>query len=107
MAVRERFALIQDSGQWVDRTREGVGARVNLDALCEAAIRVQIASGAKRKDGTPITAELAASGYKAELRKKLDDDPAYARKMRQIPAVANEYSAIVGRQTATIDDLAL
>lgn len=103
-AVRDRFALIS-TGQWVDRTREGVGAKIDKDALTEAIIRVQIAAGAKTLKGEVVTAELAAAGYKATLRQKLEDDATYVRKARQVPAVASEYSAIVGRQVATLDDL--
>lgn len=105
-AVRERFALLA-SGTWVDRTREGVGAKVDLDALAEAIVRVQIAAGAKRKDGTIITADVAAAGYKAEVRQKLEDDKGFVRTARNVPAVATEYSSIVGKQTKTVDDLAL
>lgn len=98
-AVRERFALLS-TGTWVDRTREGVGAKVNEDALCEAIVQTMIAEG-------KVTAEDAAAGYKAKVRQKITDDKVWARKARTIPAVANAYAAIVGRSTATVDDLIL
>lgn len=96
-AVRDRFALIA-SGQWVDRTREGVGAKVDKDALAEAICQVVVAEG-KKSD-----AEIAG-GYKATIRQKLEDDAAYLRKARQVPAVSAAYAAIVGRTVATVDDL--
>lgn len=105
-AVRERFALLT-TGKWVDRTREGVGAKVDKDALAEAIVRVQIASGAKNKAGAVVTQELADSGHKAAVRAKLEDDPQFVRTARQVPAVASEYSAIVGRVTKSVDDLAM
>jgi len=95
-AVRERIAGLE-SGIWVDRTREGV-AKIDKDALAEALCRVFVASGKK------TDAEIAG-GYKATVRQKLEDDAAYARGARQNPAVSAEYSAIVGRQVKTVDDL--
>jgi hypothetical protein len=96
-AVRERFALLND-GKWVDRTREGVGAKVDLDALAEAICRVLIAEGKS-------TQADVDGGYKAKVRAKLDDDKTYARKARSYGPVANEYANLVGRTTATVDDL--
>lgn len=97
-AVRERFALIR-GGQWVDRTREGVGvARVDKDALAEAICRVLVASGKK-------TQAEVDGGHKAATRERLENEPAYLRKARQVPQVADEYTKIVGRPTATVDDL--
>lgn len=105
-AVRERMGLI-DGGTWVDRTRDGAGAKIDKDALAEAIVRVQIAAGAKTAKGEVVTTELAATGYKAAVRQKLEDDAAFVRKARQVPQVATEYATIVGRTTATVDDLAL
>lgn len=89
-AVRERFALL-DSGKWVDRTREGVGAAVDKDALAEAIVRV-VESEGKSID-------------KAKVRAKLEDDRNYVRNSRQHPKVATEYAAIVGKPAKTTDDL--
>lgn len=105
-AVRDRFALV-DGGQWVDRTREGVGARVDKDALAEAICRVKIAAGAKAKDGTQFTDETVAAGLKAKVRQMLEDDANLVRTARQVPDVAQAYAAIVGRQTKSIDDLGI
>lgn len=96
-AVRDRFGLLA-TGVWVDRTRDGVGVKVDKDALAEALCRVFVASGKKTQ------AEIDG-GYKATIRQKLDDDAGYARSARQNPAVSAEYSAIVGRQVKTVDDL--
>ena len=96
-AVRDRFSLL-DSGKWVDRSREGVGAKVDLDALAEAICRVLVSEGKQ-------TQQDVDSGYKAKVRAKLDDDKGYARKARSYGPVGNEYAAIVGKTTATVDDL--
>lgn len=96
-AVRERFALI-DSGTWIDRTRDGVGAKVDKDALAEAVCRVLIEAGKKTQDECD-------TGYKATVREKLETDATFVRTTRQVPAVAQAYSAIVGRVTKTVDDL--
>lgn len=96
-AVRERFALLS-TGTWVDRTREGVGAKVDPDALAEAICQVLVGEGKKTQG------EIDA-GYKATVRQKIEDDKVYARKARTLPGVASAYSAIVGRPSATVDDL--
>lgn len=98
-AVRERFALLS-TGTWVDRTREGVGAKVDPDALCEAIAQFMVSEG-------KVTQADMDSGYKAKIRQKIADDAVYARKARTIPGVASAYAAIKGRATATIDDLAV
>lgn len=97
-AVRDRFAMIR-TGQWVDRTREGgaVGAKVDKDALAEAIVRVKLAAG-------KIT-DAQVGDEKAAIRQRLEDDVAYMRKARQVPEVASEYASIVGRATASVDDL--
>jgi hypothetical protein len=96
-AVRERFATLE-GGKWVDRTRDGVGAKVDPDALAEAIIRVVEGEGKLPQGQTAET-------YKAVIRQKIEDDKAYARKARQMPKVATEYATLVGRSTATVDDL--
>lgn len=96
-AVRERFALLE-TGVWVDRTRDGVGAKVDLDALAEAICQVLVSEGKK-------TQAEVDSGYKAERRQKLEEDKVFARKARQQPKVSAAYAALVGRTTATVDDL--
>lgn len=98
-AVRDRFELLA-SGKWVDRTREGVGAKIDKDALAEAICRVLVADGKQ-------TQEQIDGGYKAKIRAKLEDDAAYVRIARQVPKVATEYAAIVGRATKSVDDLML
>lgn len=97
-AVLERFAMIR-TGQWIDRTREGgVGAKIDRDALAEAICQVLVAEG-------KATDQQVADGLKAEKRERLESDPAYLRKVRTVPQVATAYAAIVGKSTATVDDL--
>lgn len=98
-AVRERFALLS-TGTWVDRTREGIGAKVDPDALAEAICQVMVAEG-------KYTQEEVEASYKAKVRQKISDDAVWARKSRTLPAVASAYATIKGRATATVDDLML
>lgn len=104
-AVRDRFATLA-TGVWVDRSREG-GAKVDKDALAEAICQVQVGAGAKTKAGDLITDDFVAAGYKALVRQKLEDDQAFLRTARNMPAVTAAYAALVGRSVATVDDLAL
>jgi hypothetical protein len=100
-AVKARFDLIR-SGQWVDRTREGVGgARVNRDALAEAVCKVLI-------DNQKKTQDEVDQGYKATVRQRLDDDAEWLAKMRKFPPVAAAYALIVGKElksTVTVDSM--
>jgi hypothetical protein len=96
-AVRERFALLE-TGKWVDRTREGVGAKIDLDALANAICNVLVAQG-------KYTEEQVKSEKLAATRQKVEDDKPYARKSRQMPAVAAEYARIKGATAVTLDDL--
>lgn len=96
-AVRERFAGIE-GGVWVDRSREGVGAKVDLDKLAEAVCQVLVGEGAKTQGDID-------SGYKATIRQKLDDDKVYVRKVRTYGPVAAAYTALVGRPVASLNDL--
>lgn len=95
-AVRERFALLE-TGKWVDRAREGVGAKIDLDALAEAICNVFVGEG-------KWTNDQVASEKKAAVRQKLDDDKTYARNARKHPPFAAEYARIKGASTATTDD---
>lgn len=98
-AVRERFALLE-TGKWVDRAREGVGAKIDLDALAEAICNVQVAEG-------KYTEEQVKTEKMAATRQKLEDDKAWARGARQVPKIASEYARIKGSVTKNVDDFAL
>lgn len=96
-AVEERFALLS-TGVWVDRTRDGgVGAKLDPDALAQAICDVLVAEGKLAADAVAAT--------KADRLTRINGDSAWARKIRTYPAVATRYNEIVGRSTATIDDL--
>lgn len=98
-AVRERFALLE-TGKWVDRTREGVGAKIDLDALANAICNVMVADG-------KYTNDQVQSEKLAATRAKLDDDKVFARKARQHPPFAAEYARIKGAAQVTTDDFAV
>lgn len=89
-AVRERFALL-DTGKWVDRTREGVGAKIDKDALAGAIVAVAGTAGK--------TLDYAA------VRQKLEEDAAFVRATRQVPAIATEYAARAGRPAKSLEDV--
>lgn len=95
-AVEERFALLS-TGVWVDRTRDGVGAKLDPDALAQAIVDVLVGEGKLERD--------KADDFKADRRAKIEADAAWGRKMRTFPAVATRYNEIVGRTVATVDDL--
>jgi hypothetical protein len=98
-AVRDRFALIR-GGQWVDRTREGVGgARVNRDQLAEAICQVLV-------DNKKKTQQEIDDGYKATVRQRLEDDAEWLAKMRKFPPVAAAYALIAGKDSGiTVDSM--
>lgn len=98
-AVRERFALLE-TGKWVDRTREGVGAKIDLDRLANAICNVMVAEG-KYTEAQVQSEKLAAT------RAKLEDDKVFARKARQHPPFAAEYAKLGGAATVTVDDFAV
>lgn len=89
-AVKERFALI-GTGKWVDRTREGVGAKIDKEALAGAIVDVAAKAG-KTLD------------YQV-IRDKLESDPIFVRTTRQVPAIATEYAARAGRPVKSLDDV--
>lgn len=89
-AVVERFGLIA-TGKWVDRTREGVGAKIDKDALAGCIVEVAGKSG-KTLD------------Y-ATVRQRLEEDGAFVRTARAVPAIREAYEARVGRATKTLDDV--
>lgn len=95
-AVAERFALL-GTGKWVDRTREGVGAKVDKDAL--AAAIVAVSEAAVAAGNRPAPADYAA------VRQKLEEDPVFVRNARQVPDVANEYAKRAGRPVKSLDDV--
>lgn len=89
-AVQERFALL-GTGKWVDRTREGVGAKIDKDALAGAIVAVATAAGK--------TLDYAI------VRQKLEEDAAFVRATRQVPAIATEYANRAGRPAKSLDDV--
>lgn len=96
-SIAERFNMI-DSGQFVDRSREGVGAKIDLDKLCEATCRIMVRDGA-------WTQEQVDTEKKAKLRGQLEDKAVVAR-VRKTDGVMDEYQRLVGKPIATAADLA-
>jgi hypothetical protein len=88
-AIAERIDLL-NSGKWIDRTG-GVGARVDKDALAQAVVEVGAANGK--------TADLAV------VREKLEQSADFMKAVRSNAEINAAYARIVGRQTATVDDI--
>ena len=87
--------MVRD-GQWVDRTREG-GIRVDKPKLAAAIVQVKI-------NIKKIQESQRDSEYATTLQ-KLEEDTEYLRKTRQVPEVQKAYAALMGRQTATVNNL--
>lgn len=89
-AVAERFALIQ-SGQWVDRTREGGGgAKLDIPALAAAYVAVAAAAGQTKEYDTVF--------------QKLTEDAKLRKTVNGIPEVRAEYLKRAGRPGKTLDE---
>lgn len=98
-AVQERVSELAD-GNWPGRAPgEGVGTKIDLDALAEAMALVAEETG-KLKEGD------SADEYKARAREKIDADPTLRRKMRAIPEVAARYNELVGKEAGNVNTLA-
>ena len=91
-AVVERFKLI-DSGTWIDRTREGVGAKVDIPTLVTAWCNVVTAAG-KTVSKTPD-----------QLVEILTDKPDMVKQLRKDPKVVAEYAKLRGAAAVDAGDL--
>lgn len=91
-AIKEFIAAAKDSKEptWAERST-GVGVRIDKEALAGAIVAVATAAG-------------KAADY-AAIRQRLEEEPAYVRKARQVPAVASEYASRVGKVAVTVEDL--
>jgi hypothetical protein len=99
-AVKARFAEFRkDPPQWMDRTREGAAVRIDKNALAGAICDVLVHDGKK-------TQADVDQGHYAKVLQKLEEDPTYVRKARQVPAVSEAYAKRVGRTVASVDDFA-
>lgn len=110
-AIDERFTGL-DNGVWVDRTREGVGAKIDKALLATAAVEVGMEATPPR-----VTAEGKGDAY-ANILKALEEGRAASgdkkaltaaqvmATIRAIPGVQERYARLTGKTTRTIDDLA-
>lgn len=87
--IEARFLLL-NGGKWIDRTG-GVGARVDKDALAAAVVEVLTTQG------KTATVE--------QVRPKLDSSPDFFKMVRSNAEINAAYARIVGRQTATLDEV--
>lgn len=88
-AIKE-FVTAADGGTWAERSTV-VGARIDKDALAQAIVEVAQAAG-------------KVAPYD-KIRQRLEEEAAYVRAARQVPAVATAYAAKVGKASKTVDDL--
>ena len=97
-ALRSRFNHVRNEGTWLPEREGGPAvAKIDKPKLATAIVNVLIAKG-------KLTESDRDSTYAAKLQ-MLEEDATYLRKARQVPDVAIAYAAIVGRQTATVEDL--
>lgn len=98
-AIKDFIAKAQDESNpvWAERTGGGAGAKVDRDALAGAIVQVGIAQN--------VFPESERDSRYATVRQRLEDEPAYLRGARTIPAVAQEYATRVGKAQKTIGDL--
>lgn len=101
-AIEERFALI-DTGQWVDRTREG-GPRTDKDLLSQAGINIMQA--ARVADGQPAYTEAEYQAEVSKLRAKMEADSKVVTLVGKVAGVSAEYAKLAGKSTKTVSDLA-
>ena len=94
-ALQERFKMVGE-GQWVDRTREG-GFRVDRPKLATAAVNVKIEAGKLK--------EFDRDAEYARVLQKIEEDAEYLKRLRQIPEVIAAYAVVMGRPTASINDI--
>lgn len=107
-AIAERFAGL-DNGVWVDRTREGVGVKVDKAVLASAAVEIGMEAGkiAEDKKGDAYASILKAleEGKPASGDKKAQTAAQAMATIRAIPGVQERYAKLQGKTTRTIDDL--
>lgn len=103
-AIADRFALIAKGEQFVDRTREGGGFRINAEALCKALADVQVKTKKISRD--------ARDAKVADLLSKVtevDGVPTLAGKplkfWHSAPGVRDFYDVHMGKEVASLDDL--
>lgn len=88
-AVKDRFALI-DTGKWVDRTRDGTGARLDKDALAGAVVEE--------------AGKLGKTLDYQTVRQKIEEDANYVKLVRGFGEVKANYEARVGKPVKSLAD---
>lgn len=103
IACRERIQLIE-SGQFVDRTREGGGQKIDEPKMITAWLNVQISNGLYQESQRD---EKFANLSKAVADGQLPNgQPMTASLLRQYPGVDAEYRKLMGRQVPDASALA-
>jgi len=97
-AIEERFALT-DTGQWVDRTREG-GPRTDRDALALAAAEIFGEAQSPAWDEAQVAAQAKV------LRDKIEADPKLITFLGKVTGVSARYAQKVGKATKSVSELA-
>lgn len=98
--INERFNLIT-SGQWIDRTREGVGAKVDPATLAQAWSQVLSAAG-KQKDMDDLLAMIEADTLTKSDGTKITG---LVASLRRDPKVAAAYATLRGRNVVDATSL--
>lgn len=99
-AIKARFAYMDSTGEWVDRSREG-GPRWDQPTLATAAVNVLVAT--KRIKANDDEAKGKAF---AKFVESMAADPAKVAAIRQVEGVEAEYRKLRGTgATKSADDL--
>jgi len=109
-AIDERFNGL-DNGIWVDRTREGVGAKIDKALLATAAVEVGLestpprVSEAGKGDAYANILKALEEGKAASGDKKAQTAAQVMAVIRAIPGVQERYAKLQGKTTKTVDEL--
>lgn len=88
--VRERFGLLE-TGQWVDKTREGFSRAWDKDILADIIVASAAANGK--------TVDVAA------IRAKLDSDEQWYKDCQLVPQYADEYRKQTNKPVKAVSDI--
>lgn len=103
-AISERYDLLCKGEQFVERSREGGGFRVNVEALANAIADVQVRTKKIAKDARDSkVADLIAKVTEVEGEKQLAGKP--LRFWLSAPGVRDYYDQHLGKSVASLDDL--
>lgn len=85
-----------ESGTWA--SRDGVGAKIDLDTLCGVMVEMAIEAGKLDANASDFGAR------KDGLRVKLEEDKKFRNERFAVPAIRGRYNAAKGKAMLSLDD---